>query len=306
MTGCALGNECSWGGLGEATLEGAAFGTAFGLGFGAAADLAEGSSEEAVSPGCSFTADTKVQLADGNTKDISALKPGDKVKSTDTTTGKTDDSTTSAVWVNHDTDLYDLSIHTASGDQVIHTTANHRFYDHTTHSWVEAAKLRKGDQLTTDDGTTATVEGGTTPADSTGVLVHNACKTAYTVAYETTLDAADIPTDRPTHFRAANTKLLNDIMADDDFKQLMEQITGRPDLVRDLQARTGRVRSKPPKNWTWQHATKSQAQGRIGVLQLVPRVEHTPGSPWWRVLHPLPGAAGGYSEWAIPLGAKKN
>lgn len=126
--------------------------------------------------GQSFSADTKVQLADGGTKDISDLKPGDKVKSTDTSTGKTNDSTTSAVLVNHDTDLYDLTVHTANGDQVIHTTAHHLFFDRTTQSWVEAAKLPKGDQLATDsdpghdpyDGTTATAEGGTTPADSSG------------------------------------------------------------------------------------------------------------------------------------------
>ncbi|WP_203919134.1 DNRLRE domain-containing protein [Rugosimonospora africana] len=189
-TGCALGSECSVGGLGKAAAEGAAFGAVFGTAFGAAEDITGGAG------GCSFSADTRVQLADGSTKNISDLKPGDKVKSTDTTTGKTKDSTTSAVWVNHDTDLYDLTVHTGTGDQVIHTTANHRFYDHTTHSWVEAAKLHKGDQLTTDDGTTVTVKGGATPANSTGdmwditvpgdhdfyvvagttaVLVHNAC-----------------------------------------------------------------------------------------------------------------------------------
>jgi hypothetical protein len=107
-------------------------------------------------------------MADGSTKAISTLRPGDKVKSTDTATGKTKDSTTSAVLVNRDTDLYDLTVHTVTGEQVIHATAHHLFYDKTTHSWVQAAKLHRGDQLTTDDGSIVTVVAGDTPAKTTG------------------------------------------------------------------------------------------------------------------------------------------
>lgn len=112
----------------------------------AAADA--GASRGVSGGGQSFTADTNVQLTDGKTKAISKLRPGDKVKSTDTKTGRNHSSTTSAVMVNHDTDLYDLKIHTARGDRTIHTTAHHRFFDLTRHSWVEAAKLPKGDKLT--------------------------------------------------------------------------------------------------------------------------------------------------------------
>ncbi|WP_051969696.1 DNRLRE domain-containing protein [Kitasatospora azatica] len=118
--------------------------------------------------GESFTADTKVALADGSTKAISTLRAGDKVKSTDTSTGKTKDSDVSVVEVKHDTDLYDLTVHTAKGDKVVNTTQHHLFYDRTSRSWVEAAKLAKGDELTTDDGSVATVEGGTVPAKSDG------------------------------------------------------------------------------------------------------------------------------------------
>ena len=49
-----------------------------------------------------------------------------------------------------------------------------------------------------------------------------------------------------------------------------------------------------------------QGAGRAGVLQLVPKVQHTAGSPFWHLLHPLPRAAGGYAEWAIPAGAPPN
>ncbi|WP_370377020.1 DNRLRE domain-containing protein [Catenulispora sp. GAS73] len=154
--GCAVGAECSFSGLAEATAFSGALGAVFGA-FGG--------------PKCggqSFTADTQVQLADGSTKPISQMKAGDKVKSTDTATGKTKDSTASEVLVNHDTDLYDLTVHTAKGDQVVHTTAHHLFFDKTRKNWVEAAKLPKGDQLTTDDGSAVTAVGGLTPAKSDG------------------------------------------------------------------------------------------------------------------------------------------
>jgi len=118
--------------------------------------------------GESFTADTKVQLAGGGAKAISALRPGDKVKSTDTASGTNKGSAVSAVEVKHDTDLYDLTVHTDKGDQVIHTTEHHLFYDSTRHSWVEAAKLPKGDRLTTNDGSDVTVVDGVTPAKAGG------------------------------------------------------------------------------------------------------------------------------------------
>jgi RHS repeat-associated protein len=144
-----------------------AAGLAAGIGLSVVSGCSSGDDDVSVG-GESFSPDTKVQMADGSTKAISTLKPGDKVKSTDTKTGKTKGSTASAVLVNHDTDLYDLTVHTVKGDEVIHTTAHHLFYDKTTHSWVQAAKLHHGDQLTTDDGTAVTVAGGTTPAESSG------------------------------------------------------------------------------------------------------------------------------------------
>ena len=152
--GCSAAQSCSWSGLAEATAFSAGVGALFGSFAGCGGE--------------SFTADTKVQLADGSSKAISSLKPGEKVKSTDTKSGKTKGSSTSAVLVNHDTDLYDLTVHTVQGEQVVHTTAHHLFFDKTTHSWVEAAKLHKGDELTTDDGTTVRADGGKTPAVSAG------------------------------------------------------------------------------------------------------------------------------------------
>jgi RHS repeat-associated protein len=118
--------------------------------------------------GESFTADTQVRLADGGTRAISALRPGDRVKSADPATGKDHDSTVSDVMVNHDNDLYDLTVHTADGDHVIHTTSGHLFYDRTAKRWVKASELHAGDELDTGDGTTATAVSGATAAVASG------------------------------------------------------------------------------------------------------------------------------------------
>ncbi len=45
-------------------------------------------------------------------------------------TGKNQAETVTAVLLHHDTDLYNLTIKTAYGIEVIHTTSNHLFWDH--------------------------------------------------------------------------------------------------------------------------------------------------------------------------------
>jgi len=122
----------------------------------------------AVACGESFTASTGVLLASGAAVPISALKPGDKVLATNVKTGKTQPETVAAVLVHHDTDLYNLKVKTGHRTTVIHTTANHLFWDTYLHQWIAAAKLKKGEQLKTADGTLATAAGGYTPRITTG------------------------------------------------------------------------------------------------------------------------------------------
>jgi len=94
--------------------------------------------------GCgeSFTANTRVLLAPGTAVRISQIAAGDKVLATNTKTGKTQAEPVTAVLVHHDTDLYDLTIRTARGTAVIHTTRNHLFWDPSGHRWVKAAALK--------------------------------------------------------------------------------------------------------------------------------------------------------------------
>jgi len=52
---------------------------------------------------------------------------------------------------------------------------------------------------------------------------------------------------------------------------------------------TGLAPRTPPAGWTWHHAQEP------GVMQLVPRTQHTPGSIFWDALHQ--NGKGGYSIW---------
>jgi hypothetical protein len=120
----------------------------------------------------SFTATTKVLLADGRSKPISQLKPGDKVLATSTKTGKTQPEAVAAVLVSHDTGLYDLKIKAGSKTAVIHTTKDHPFWVPAVGGhggqWIKAGGLRNGTRLRTPSGGTATVTGGWTPPQATG------------------------------------------------------------------------------------------------------------------------------------------
>jgi hypothetical protein len=110
-----------------------------------------------------FSAGARVVLASGAAVAISSLKVGDKVLATSTKTGKTTPEKVAAVLVHHDTDLYDLTVKTSRGAEVIDTTSSHLFWDPRQKQWVPAGKLKKGEHLRTANGTTALADGGTTP-----------------------------------------------------------------------------------------------------------------------------------------------
>jgi RHS repeat-associated protein len=124
----------------------------------AAADLDE------LDCGQSFTPATLVLLAGGKTVPIAGLRPGDKVLATNVKTGKTQPETVTAVLVNHDRDLYDLTVRSGNKTAVIDTTSNHLFWDPSLDHWVPAGKLKPGTHLKTPDGQVAVVVGGSVPA----------------------------------------------------------------------------------------------------------------------------------------------
>lgn len=124
---------------------------------------------------------------------------------------------------------------------------------------------------------------------------------AYSVAYEMQLAAEDLGRSRSVHFNRANTRLAQDMAESPDLGDMMEQLIPG---VRESVSPIGRTRT--PKDWAWEHAPTTTTGGRIGIMRLVPGAQHTPGSSWWRVIHPDYGARGGYAEWAVPAGAPPN
>jgi RHS repeat-associated protein len=107
----------------------------------------------------------------------------------------------------------------------------------------------------------------------------------YSVAFETRLSPSSYPgVLRPAHFQEANEALLRAMEADAQFAQIMQQ--GGVNLQRTA---TGLAPRTSPAGWTWHHAPEP------GVMQLVPRSQHAPGSIFQDVLHP--GGQGGYSIW---------
>jgi hypothetical protein len=78
--------------------------------------------------------------------------------------------------------------------------------------------------------------------------------------------------------------LLTAMESDPQFAQMMQGMG-----VNVERTATGLTPRTPPAGWTWHHAEDP------GVMQLVPRVQHAPGSVFWDTLHP--GDRGGYAIW---------
>ena len=107
----------------------------------------------------------------------------------------------------------------------------------------------------------------------------------YSVAFEMRLSRSSYPgVSRGVHFREANEALLTAMEDDPQFAQMMQEAG-----VNLERTATGFAPRTPPAGWTWHHAEDP------GVMQLVPRALHTPGSIFWDALHP--GGRGGYAIW---------
>jgi RHS repeat-associated protein len=108
---------------------------------------------------CSFSGDTPVLMADGSTKPIAELEPGDQVLATNPETGERSAQTVTAIWIHQDT-VIELEL---DNQATIATTADHPFWNHTDQQWQPASTLAPGDHLLTPDDSAVTVVG---PLDS--------------------------------------------------------------------------------------------------------------------------------------------
>ncbi|CAB4924327.1 unannotated protein [freshwater metagenome] len=96
----------------------------------------------------SFDPRTEVVMADGTRKHIAEVKVGDYVLTTDPVTGVLMMRRVTELHINHDTDLADVVVADAKGQQAtLHTTQRHMFWDDTRGAWTEAGELRPGDRL---------------------------------------------------------------------------------------------------------------------------------------------------------------
>ncbi|MFI8072998.1 ricin-type beta-trefoil lectin domain protein [Streptomyces sp. NPDC086033] len=118
------------------------------------AGRASDAGEDAVEAGgkCnSFTPNTRVLLANGKSKAIKDLRPGDKVKSTDPVLGGIATQTVTATIQGHGTKH--LVRLTLSNGKSITATDGHPIWLPKEHRWAKASELRSGDWLQTSAGT---------------------------------------------------------------------------------------------------------------------------------------------------------
>jgi RHS repeat-associated protein len=103
---------------------------------------------------CSFTADTRVLMADGTTRPIGDIRSGDAVLANDPETGKRGARKVVAVW-KHDDEVVALDV----GGRILMTTEDHPFWNATDRQWQAADALDVDDHLLTADGSPVPVGG---------------------------------------------------------------------------------------------------------------------------------------------------
>ncbi len=122
----------------------------------------------------------------------------------------------------------------------------------------------------------------------------------YSVWYQMKLKPEDFGKSRPTHFARANDVLAGDLKSNPTLRKALEEIN--PKIYDQITSTVDKKLS--PKQFAWHHAHSSTTGGEHGVMQLVPKEQHKPGSGNWGVMHPK--NKGGYHEWGLPHGAPKN
>lgn len=140
-----------------------------------AAKRSDGAATKADNPGTScklansFTGKTRVVMADGSRKPISAVRKGDVVKAMDPATGKVSKrKVTGTIATKGDKALVELRL--ADGGRISATTG-HPVWDQATKRWVDAGQLKGGDLVRTQQGRVVAV--GSVEARMTNTSVYN-------------------------------------------------------------------------------------------------------------------------------------
>jgi hypothetical protein len=108
----------------------------------------------------------------------------------------------------------------------------------------------------------------------------------YSVAYETNLPSNLFPgRSYATHFSAANKALHAAMASDETFSATMSDLG-----MTFKRTKTGAIDwTRSPNNFVWHHSVEE------GIMQLVPKIQHSPSSIHWNALHPF--GEGGMSIW---------
>jgi len=107
----------------------------------------------------------------------------------------------------------------------------------------------------------------------------------YSVAFEVKLPSNLYPgKGYYSHFKAANVSLSEAMASDASFGSSISKLG--IDIPRSS---TGSILGKSPTGWVWHHNMEA------GVMQLVPKIQHSTGSMFWNTMHP--GGVGGMSIW---------
>ncbi|WP_251057348.1 RHS repeat-associated core domain-containing protein [Streptomyces sp. ISL-94] len=108
----------------------------------------------------SFLPGTQVLMADGTTKNIEDVQLGDKITTTDPSSGETTAREVAGTIVTEDDkDFVDLTIAAGNGDAALVTTVTHPFWVENESRFVEAGELEPGMLLRTPEGSTVQLNG---------------------------------------------------------------------------------------------------------------------------------------------------
>jgi RHS repeat-associated protein len=122
-------------------------------------------------------------------------------------------------------------------------------------------------------------------AETKAVVVATPTGAQYSVVYETTLSSTSYPgVYRGAHFLEANKALSATMASDAGFASAMNELG-----VVVPRSPTGAISGTSPVNFVWHHNVAP------GVMQLVPKAQHTAGSSFWGTLHP--NGRGGFAIW---------
>ncbi|WP_240805699.1 ricin-type beta-trefoil lectin domain protein [Streptomyces sp. A1547] len=153
-----MANGALWGAAGGAAGAAAgpalaALGKAIGKGVGAAISKI-GGKVGSCPIGNSFASGTLVLMADGSSKPIEELEPGDKVLATDPETGETvTKDVTATILGDGSKNLVEITVATNGDTDVITATDKHPFWAVDLAEWVDATELQPGQWLQTSTGT---------------------------------------------------------------------------------------------------------------------------------------------------------